>query len=533
MTDEYLVVPPDVARIIEGLRDTGYEFKTAVADIIDNSIAACASVVDVSVALDYENQVILSVADNGHGMSREALIEAMRYGSPPRADLASLGKFGLGLKTASTAFCRRLVVTSRSAAEAEPFTACWDLEHMAKANSWTLEVFRSTEVELELLNRTADDSAGTLVVWDRIDRILANYADPGGQPRKKALKRLEADLRDHVALVYQRFLDPNDDRALNVEIRVNGRSVEAWDPFVLGETGDPVFKEEVPVQLADGSETTFVIKCFVIPRSTEYSTIEMEKSARLGVDRQGVYIYRENRLIHGPDWLGMYKNEPHFTLARFELSFDHKLDEALQVDIKKSRILLDPTLYEYLGTRVFPHGRREAEQRYRKGQAARAKGAEALLHSSSNKAIEGKVSTLDIATVTNVDAASNQAEIHNNSGSAVAAIRIVVRKTDFPIHIEAAESLDDGVLWEPSLVNGAPAVTLNTGHPYYTKAYTPNANNPVLIQSLDFLIWALAQAEVNNMNADNREAFEEFRYEVSKNLKRLVAVLPEPPESPV
>ena len=529
MKHEQIVVEPDVTRIVDGLRDTGYEFKTAVADIIDNSLAADATEIDVFIALDFENQVLVSIADNGHGMNHKDLIEAMRYGSPRRQDLASLGKFGLGLKTASTAFCRQLLVTSRDSAKSPVLTACWDLDKMAKTNSWTLEVRDASVEERKLLDQTARKCSGTVVVWSNVDRVLPKYADLGGHPRKKALKRIIQELSDHIALVYQRFIDPKDGRAPNAIIRVNASAIEAWDPFQEQETKKPVFEAPVVVETYDGSEVTFLVRCFVLPRVSEFSSPEAEKAARLSSDRQGVYVYRENRLIHGPDWLGMYKKEPHFSLARFELSFGHDLDEALQVDIKKSRILLDPTLYEYLRDNMFPLARREAEQGYRKGQVAKAKGVGALLHASSNAAIEGKVTTLDTPTITKADAAKGEAEVQNNMGTAVTPMRIVLKKSDTPIHVETTDDIDFGVMWEPALVNGFLAVRLNAQHPYYQKVYLPNIDNPVLIQSLDFILWSLAQAEVNNYSTETRDAFEEFRYEVSRNLKKLAADLPEPP----
>ena len=125
MTIETIDVPPDVARVSEGLRDTGYEFNTAVADIIDNSISAGATIVDVRMATDFMNNVVVSVGDDGCGMDRDGLINAMKYGSKKRDDPSSLGKFGLGLKTASTAFCRRLAVISRNSQGGAPIRAAW------------------------------------------------------------------------------------------------------------------------------------------------------------------------------------------------------------------------------------------------------------------------------------------------------------------------------------------------------------------------------------------------------------------------
>ena len=107
-------LPPDPARLVEGLRDTGYQVNTAVADIIDNSIAADATHVEVEFKLRYDGALMLRIWDDGTGMEPDVLIKAMRYGAPARPSKASLGKFGLGMKTASTAFCRRLTEIGRA-----------------------------------------------------------------------------------------------------------------------------------------------------------------------------------------------------------------------------------------------------------------------------------------------------------------------------------------------------------------------------------------------------------------------------------
>ena len=181
----YLDVPPDPERISEGLRDTGYEFSTAVADIIDNSIAAGATVVDVRMAIDFGGRIFVSITDDGCGMDREGLINAMRYGSRRRVDPSSLGKFGLGLKTASTAFCRRLSVISRSSDTGPVLKATWDLDHIAKSEKWELLLGPSGPEEKKLLDTVATGKSGTVVLWENVDRLLREYAKPDGKFAKR------------------------------------------------------------------------------------------------------------------------------------------------------------------------------------------------------------------------------------------------------------------------------------------------------------------------------------------------------------
>jgi hypothetical protein len=528
MTEKHISVPPDVARISEGLRDTGYDFHAAVADIIDNSIAAGADKIYVRLEVDFADSVVISVVDNGHGMNEDGLVNAMKYGSSKRASSKSLGKFGMGLKTASTAFCRRLSVISRESEGGSVLRATWDLDEMAERNSWDLEIAAADAAHAQLLDEVASGAKGTLVLWENIDRINA----PEGQPIRKTVDKLASGLRDHIAVVFQRFLDSNDTRERNVDVRVNGNLVAAWDPFCLVETGEPIAEKKMDVRLADGTQTSFLVRAFVLPRKEEFASDANRVAARISNERQGLYIYRENRLIHGPDWMNMFKQEPHYSLLRVELSFDHTLDTAFQVDIKKSRIELNAGLYEWLRDKFLAGPRREAETRYRKGAAGVAKGAAALMHSSASNVIEQKASALKTAAVSSVDQATGKVTVNNNSGVTITTVRLLNSEDIGSAHVVTSGTLEHGVLWEPTIAkNSKAAVVLNAGHPFYTKAYLPNKANSTVIQALDYLLWALAQAELNNINPSNQEAFEEFRIEVSRNLKKLVADLPDPVEN--
>jgi hypothetical protein len=133
-----LINQPDATRLLYGLRDTGYSFNTAAADIIDNSIAARATEVNVRIEMAEDGRKFVFFGDNGEGMDDAALFAAMRYGAPPRSNLASLGKFGLGLKTASSSICLKFTVISRKGPDAPFAKLAWDLEYVEEQDQWEM-----------------------------------------------------------------------------------------------------------------------------------------------------------------------------------------------------------------------------------------------------------------------------------------------------------------------------------------------------------------------------------------------------------
>ena len=524
------ILPPDPARMIEGLRDTGYEFVTAIADIVDNSIAARATLVDIRIDMDYRGNVRVFIADNGTGMNRDDLFNAMKYGSQRRDNPASLGKFGLGLKTASTAFCRRLSVLSRPDGHTPTLQATWDLDHVVGAKEWQLLLPEPDVEGQNHLDQVARGQAGTVVTWDKIDRLFPReYRDPAGKHARNALDRKKKELVAHISMVYQRFLDHADDRAPNVELRLDGAVVEPWNPYCVGQS-DLVAEETVPVELEAGREASFTVRAFVLPRREEFTSEEAAKRARITNDRQGIYIYREQRLIHDADWLDMFQKEPHGSLLRVEFSFLHDLDDAFYVDIKKSRILLDTELWNWLRDEFLPAPRRAAEQRYRTGQKKKVGSKSTDAHDSSNRSIATKEDDLDTAKVNILDPASGDVEITNREGKVRLKLKISSALKPGQCFVEPVPGIDDGMLWEPCIIDGHKAVRINTGHPYYHKVYVPNLASGVTVQGMDSLLLTLCLAELGTVNEASKRHFTEMRYEVSRLLRRLVDDMPEPEE---
>ena len=522
---EEIILEPNPARIMEGLRDTGYDFNMALADLVDNSVAANATVIKVYLNQLPNSELRLYIADNGCGMTMEGLKNAMRYGSNRRTDASSLGKFGLGLKTASTAFCRSLSLLSRGE-DGECNKVCWDLDEICKINKWKLLQPGITYDEQDLLDDVTQGGTGTLVIWEKIDRLLKDYHREGA--KKNAMTRILEGLEFHFSMVYQRFLD-SDYTDKPISLYLNDKRIQPWDPFCIKEentakTGHQVIKAELP----DGGESTFTIKAFVLPRKEDFSSVEEYKDARINNDMQGFYIYRENRLLHHGDWASIRRKDPHFSLARVELSFDHTLDEAFNVDIKKSRIHINEDIADYLEKEFLPATIRMAEERYRKAQKKAVSSSGKSAHEASGINIEENARNLEASSVKVVNANKNQVQVSNSQGAFTTTIKILPPSDTKQNRVVPVDSIEGNILWEPTLVKGEHAVSINKSHDFYLKVYGANIDNPSLVQGLDYLLWGLAEAELSTYNEETREQYEEMRNQVSRILKKLVKELPDP-----
>lgn len=523
---EETACPPDAARVMEGLRDTGYDFNTAIADIVDNSIAADATKVEINILLAPDQSITVYIADNGCGMGHNELHNAMRYGSNKRPNAASLGKFGLGLKTASTAFCKCLSVVSRDTGSEDVLKAQWDLDYIVEKNNWLLRWPEVTEDELDMLDAAADGGHGTLVVWEKVDRLMRQYTSMAHA--NKALKRIEESLRFHLSMTYQMFLDHECTSAPNVKINLNGVPVIFWDPFCTKIEGTDVLLDlKQDVELPDGTTAPLELKACVLPDINSFKTSDDKEYARVSNDRQGFYVYRENRLIHYGDWMGMFTKEPHGSLLRVYLAFDHKLDEYLNVDIKKSRILMDDGLYNSIKNAISA-SRREADSRYRNGMKKKVAKQGQDAHSQSNNNIDRKASSVEASRVKITDAAANKVEVTNSQGTFTHTLSIRTSTKPGQYRVIPVPSIDDGLLWNPCMTDGKKGVELNQSHPYYLKVYQPVLDKSNLVTGMDALLWALAEAELSTFNDETREQYEDMRIQVSRCLRKLVADLPDP-----
>jgi hypothetical protein len=526
-----LINEPDPSRLIFGLRDTGYNVRTAAADIIDNSIAAKADRINVEIILRPDGRKLVYFGDNGDGMDAEGIHRAMRYGAPERENPESLGKFGLGLKTASSSICLKFTLISRKSATQQLEKLAWDLDHVAKQRRWEMLHEPVTTDEREAFEDFCGDH-GTLVVWEKCDRILSKDYDAGGTREQAAIKRLGETLSKHLALVYHRFLEKKDARERNIEILVNQIPVAPWNPFYpeRAEQVLPEKKQNLVVELPDGSEQVAKIRAWILPHRSEMSKAEEQLYARISNKAQGFYVYREGRLIQDGSWMDVFgAPEPHTSLLRIEFDFGHALDDAFRIDVKKSRILFHPDLEDGLRELLQPVYR-EAGRRYRR--QTRDKNTQQIDHTSANKNI-ADTANADKPQVTSADSATQSAVVSNNLGAKIK-LKLAVQNNVSPetVHVDAVDSITTGELWQPAMrsageVGHVPAVLLNKHHDFYQKIYQRAAANGFAVEGMDLLLWAFAVAEQNNTNAEMEPIFEDIRTEISNNLRKLLRNIPD------
>ena len=341
-------VAPSAARLTNSLRDIGYDFHTAIADLVDNSIAAGATRVNVETVFEPQGSYVL-LSDDGRGMTEEGLLEALRFGSRRTYGRNELGRFGLGLKTGTFSQCRRLTVaTRRSLKHRRIAVRTLDLNVVERLDQWVVTADESTDA-IERARSILREGPGTVVVWEDLDRILPErYAESGWGRRR--LTNLARRTSEHLALVFHRFIEGTEG-APEVVLSVNGEKLSGWDPFARSEPHTVQLDEQTWEIESKSGSADVRFRGYVLPPRDKFSTHdEFERmSGPLKWNRQqGLYIYRANRLVQYGGWNGVRGIDEHTKLARASIDFDTDLDEAFQINVAKMRVNLPPGLKQML-----------------------------------------------------------------------------------------------------------------------------------------------------------------------------------------
>lgn len=368
---EAVDVTPSASRLTRSLRDIGYDFTSALADLVDNSISAGASRIDMEVVFDSDRSFVL-IADDGRGMSGTELTEALRFGTRRQYAERDLGRYGLGLKTASISQCRQMtVVTRQSRIRARMVARTLNIDWIAATDRW--EVTSPPEDSAyERAHEWLRQGPGTVVLWEHLDRVLPRGRHEGAWARRR-LERLAERAAQYLGMVFHRFLETDTPKGPRLTLTMNGEKVRPWNPFAPEEDHThrlPDLTFEVVIGEIHG--LVQLARYVLPPRDLFSSSDEFERlSGPLKWNRQqGLYIYRGDRMIQSGGWCGLRTPDEHTKVARASLDFPTSLDEPFRINVAKMRTSV-PSQVRTLLERPLQELCQRAESVYR-GEAARA-----------------------------------------------------------------------------------------------------------------------------------------------------------------
>lgn len=319
-----IITQPSATPVIQSLRNIGYTAQTAIADIVDNGIDAGAG--SIHITFDYNNGFI-AIQDDGVGMSDEELQIAMTIGSKDPREARKqkeLGRFGMGLKTASFSLGHRLsVLTKKDGVISE---RCWDLDYVSEHNEWHL--FREIPDDIKEKIDLIDSENGTIVFIDKLDRFCG-YGTAKPILSSSFYAKI-ARIRKYLEMVFHLKIEDG------LNLYINDNFLTPWDPFL--KAYEKTIEGEIQIIRVNNKRVK--VTPYVLPHPSSFNEADYKTAG--GVkgwrDQQGFYIYREGRLVNFGDWFGLFTKDNFSELVRIKIDFSNDADDDWKIDIKKSSI---------------------------------------------------------------------------------------------------------------------------------------------------------------------------------------------------
>lgn len=498
---------PNAARMIFSMRRLGYDNVVAIADIVDNSLDAGASIVKVKVCTE-NKQTKIFISDNGSGMTKSVLDEAMKFGSDSKKDETSdLGKFGMGLSTASLSLAKRCTVITVQ--DTVGYTAITDVDEISKQNAFVKYLEPSTPDELELFNKHVEGE-GTLVVLEQCDRLtnlnVTSFADR---------------LRNELGRIFRYYLDSGR------ELRVNDRVVPISDPLRWNEQGTQrVLSDEAIETECNGELHTLRVRLAVIGK-TSVSDTDDDANIR----NQGLYILRNNREIERATWLDIATKHNDLNYVRGEILFDGGLDDLIGLNFTKRGVNLSQSLNDKLTRILKPELlriKKEAkaekladsapeQQNVLDSIAKDISSKDHLLMKPKRERAQRKQKSNTVPPLTPKKKDGGEHVNINNPKLMESKLKYVFVTQHLGIQ---------GQIYEAEVTGGKLVISLNVDHPFYERFIAGNIgdNGEGLKNAFGwgYLICSLAQAEVSMVQDDESEAMATLKMFMANNMRVLL-----------
>lgn len=499
---------PNAGRLVESLRYLGYGNYEAIADLVDNAIDAEARHISIRVQ-QRNNQPQISIADRGTGMTKDVLDQAMRLGSQTTRDLNSdLGRFGMGLVTASLSVAKKCHVITRS--EEGCWSSAWDVDEVVAQNAFVKHLDTATSEEIELLSaEIGGESTGTLVILTKCDNLS-----------NRNTSAFASILKHHIGRIHRYFIEAGR------EFRINDEVIAAIDPLQLGDPATEVVIDDVfPVSVNDdGQEKKESVRArIVLVPQTPANELDIARSMKA----QGFYVMRNQREIKDAVTLNFFTKHNDFNRMRAELFFPATLDRLVGIEFTKRQAALEQSLYDQLANTLVPTCR-TIKRRESTKKRVETSEVQQQLHNQSAKAIAEKDKLLikPKAVIEKRQPRKNFGNGHSPKAEPERERKNLTRtqalETRLNCEIREEKLGPNGQIYECDMEGRRLVLRYNVEHPFYQRFIVDNISDGRLVTAADFLIYSMATAELRMLDDGELDAVNNFKAVMSGNLRTLL-----------
>jgi len=504
--NQYKSNTPNAAKLISSLRNTGYDSYAAIEDIIDNSIDAQARVIKVNIESQDKN-LIITIADNGSGMNEQILDQALRLGSiTDHNEVSDLGKFGMGLCTASISMAKKLEVITREK-NSDILYSCQDLDEIIEKNEFIKILRTADKLEISKFNSLVGNS-GTLVVLSKVDRLSDTN-----------VSQFAIKLSKDISRIYRKFIESG------IEIYVNDKKLEAFDPLMSDNQDTQIYSDEVyelPVIRDKKNRETMRVKISILPNVNK----ELEKDWKMNIKNQGFYVLRNNREVAYGLSLDTFTKHNQLNRLRMELSFSATLDNEMGVRFSKDGISPNQVVSDFLSNEIGGQIRSitnflKKEQRASEDSLVDHSGSETVIAQRAKLLITPDAEIEKRSQKQNSgNSEKKESESDNNRENFS---KIKTSPAGLGVKFESAAMGKEGILYDAYQKGKIIVICWNTDHPFYDRVILANKESKDIISAIDYLIFALASSELKNANDDNVVLMMNLKSIMSTNLRALLS----------
>ena len=532
-------------RTMVGLKEQGYSFNSAIGDIIDNCLSPKVNTSAIKVIFDktIKGEFFVRIFDDGRGMDKDTLFEALRYGSgeEDKYEENDLGKFGMGMKTASTSQAKSLIVLSKSRSSGKISAFNWDLDYVQKSKKWTILELDQNEIKkiisteaknfkehykIDFVQTTAKLKSWTMVCWDNMEILNRDYKKYSIERfAENFYNKMVNELTQYLSRTFGRFIEGK--LTKKISISCNGFVLKTWDPFCISEPNTITDKIDEfvigsgPKKYKPINITRYILPAqkgkFAFSARQAWSNSYGEEGAN---EFQGYYIYRNNRLIDFGGWKGQRKKDEHTKLARVCIDLTDNHDKLFELDVKKTRVIFPAELKEHLGEKVYTSYIARAKDRYDSSnkkipvQNSFRNKSSKLVHVSNALVIQGKVKISE-------DPKGKKITVENKYGKIT--VDSVYKKLNQEFQIQSKSFGNDKDLWtiEPHPSKGF-ILILNEDHLFYSKIYKEASTIKTLSALADAFLFTFSFVELRCKSTENESLFNDMRLVVAEVLNKFI-----------